>query len=492
MPTDDRPNIVLIQTDQLTPFVLGAYGDANARTPNIDALARSGVCFDGAYCNSPLCTPSRMSMLTGRYVQRLGTWDNGASLSSDVPTMLHTFSAAGYRTVLSGKMHFIGPDQLHGYEERLTTDIYPAYPKWTYDWDEEQRHGARHAPPGHDTWLWCHEYDQRTVERALDWLRLNACDGLKGYRRKSNRPDKPFFLTVSMTNPHPPYCTPDAYWDRFEDVDLPLPTWPEGHIEQEHVEVRWNRDYHGLHELPTDDEVRAARRAYYGNVAFVDDKVGEIMHWIDELGLRENTIVVFCSDHGEMLGEHGCWCKRVAYEWSTRVPLIMSAPGRLPEGERVGEVTQLVDLMPTLHELCGLEPPQRVDGCSNVPLIEGRAVDWPNEALCENYTEGLKAACCMLRRDHLKYVGVAGHEPALYDLNADPGEFTNVAGDPACAEQEAAMKARLAELWDAEGTDRAVRESTADRLIVKEAMEKGAHRPWDYDPAPDLRERWNR
>lgn len=319
---------------------------------------------------------------------------------------------------------------------------------------------------------------------------MNACENLKWVRRKEHRKDRPFFLTVSFTNPHPPYRTPKKYWDRFEGVEIPLPTWPEGHIENQHIVEQWNRDYHQLHDLPSDNEVRAALRAYYANVAYLDDKVGELMETLEELGLRENTIVIFTSDHGDMLGEHGCWCKRVAYESSSRVPMIISAPGRVPEDVRVPQVTQLVDLMPTLHDLCGLGPPERVDGRSNVPLMHGETDDWPNEALCENYTEGMKAAACMLRRGNLKYVGVVGHPPALYDLEADPNEFTNFAGHPDYAEREAAMAQRLAELWDGERIDRLVRESTADRLVVKEAMQKGNHRLWDYDPSSDLQDYW--
>ena len=482
--SQDRPNVLLIQADQLTPFATGPYGCKAAPTPNLDRLAARGVTFDACYCNSPLCTPSRMSMLTGRYVQNIGTWDNGRPLRSDVPTMAHHFSVGDYYTCLSGKMHFIGPDQHHGYEERLTTDIYPATPKWTYRWEEEQLHGARNSPTGPDSWTWQTEYDTRTQNRALEWLRMHACEPLEWIRKRDTRrkrKNRPFFLTVSFTLPHPPFIAPEEYWNRIDEQKVELPQWPEGHIENEHVAVQWIRNYHQLNELPTDEEVLSARRAYYANVAFVDEKVGELLDCLEKCGVSKNTIVVFTSDHGEMLGEHGCWCKRVAYESSTRVPLLMAGPD-LPEGERIPQVTELVHLLPTLCDLCDLPGPVNVDGRSMVPLLQGQADGWRNEALSENYTEGVKAATCILRRDNLKYVLPVGEAPALYDLDADPGEFHNFAGDPDYAEAERQLAERLAEMWDGKAIDRAIRANKEDRLMVNEALKTGRHPDWAHQP----------
>jgi choline-sulfatase len=485
------PNVLLIMADQLTPFALGACGNETVQTPNLDRLAREGLAFDGCYCNSPLCTPSRMSMLTGRYVQNIRTWDNGTALASDVPTIAHHFSAGGYRTCLSGKMHFVGPDQLHGYEERLTTDIYPATPKWTYRWEEEQRHVGRNGPVGLADWQQQHEYDTRSHSRALEWLRMNAGKSLAWVRRHRGKArELPFFLTVSYSLPHPPFLATRDYWDRYEGVEIPLPCWPEGHLQGEHQAVRWIREYHQLTELPSDEEVRAARRAYYANVSFVDDKVGELLACLDRIGQRENTLIVFTSDHGEMLGEHGCWCKRVAYEWSARVPLLLSWPDHLPAARRVGEVTELVHLLPTLCELCGLEPPVNVDGRSMRPLWQTGDIEWRNEALCENYTEGVKAASCMLRADHLKYVAAVGAPPALYDLKRDPGEFTNFAGDPDYADAQRRLAARLAELWDGERIDREIRAGKLDRLKVNAALATGRHPGWAYVPEREARGGW--
>jgi choline-sulfatase len=485
-----RPNVLLIMADQMTPYALRAYGNSAALTPHIDRLAERGVLFENMYCNSPLCTPSRMSMLSGRYVHRIGSWDNAAPLPTDVPTIAHYFGAAGYRTALSGKMHIVGPDQLHGFEDRLTTDIYPTGMKWTRDWDEPHLHPGRNARTGPITWPWANEYDERAQTRGLEWLRTMALQHDKSapvpsmewahVLPKGDR--RPFFLCVSFTNPHPPYLCPTEYWDRYEGAEIELPQWPEGHIENEHIAVKWNREYHQLDELPTDEEVLTARRAYLAQVSYVDDKVGELVACLEKFGMLDDTIVVFTSDHGEMLGEHGCWCKRVDYEWSMKVPFIVSHPGSLPQGRRVGQVCQLVDMLPTLNELADLGPAFDPDGRSTVPLMTGDDSDWPNEALSENYTEGMKASSCMLRKDNLKYVSVVGHEPALYDLDADPDEFTNFAGRPEYAERERTLAARLAELWDGETCDRRVRQSQKERSIILKALRKGDHKEWDYRP----------
>jgi choline-sulfatase len=471
--TKDKLNVLLIMADQMTPYALSAYGNKAALTPNIDSLAKNGVLFENMYCNSPLCTPSRMSMLTGKYVNKIECWDNGGNpLGSEIPTIAHYFANSGYSTTLSGKMHMIGPDQLHGFENRLTTDIYNTGMEWTRDWDETHYHGGRNSNTGPVNWCWQMEYDERAHQRTLEWI-----------RSVPNVDKRPFFLCASFTNPHPPYLCPQEYWDRYQDAEIDIPTWPENPIENEHIAVKWIRDYHQLNDLPTDEEVLRARRAYLGQISYIDDKVGEIVSWLDKLGYLENTIIIFTSDHGEMLGEHGCWCKRVAYDWSTKVPFIISHPDSLPKDKRIKNVCQLVDLLPTLNDLAGLGPAFNIDGNSTVPLMNNNSTNWPEEALCENYTEGMKAASCMLRKDNLKYVGVAGYEPALYDLEKDPNEFNNLAGNPDYAEKEKAMANRLAELWDAEKINKKVRNSQKEREFLTQALNKGNYKRWDYLPS---------
>ena len=483
---DNRhPNVLWIVADQLQPGALSSYGNTWSKTPNIQGLADNGIQFNNAYCNSPLCGPSRMSLLTGKYVHNIETWDNGTSLNSGIPTVPHYFGAAGYKTCLSGKMHFVGPDQLHGYEDRLTSDIYPSNFEWTYDWNDKILHPGRDSEIGPKTWVPDHEYDDQAQTRALEWLRMIAG------RQQNNRNTKPFFLTASFTNPHPPFVCPKKYWDFYEGVDIPLPSWPDGHIEGEHIVARWIRDYHRINELPSDEESRIARRAYFGKVSYVDDLVGQLVSCLESLDLLKNTIIVFLSDHGEMLGEHGCWCKRVNYESSAKVPLIIADPRSSKEGTRVNEVTQLVDLLPTMNDLCDLENPILVDGHSLSPFLNEEPEPYKGkEALVENYTEGVKASSCMLRKGNLKYVEVVGHEPALYDLKADPNEWKNVAGRADYTEMQNEMAARLRELWDGNAIEKKVRESKARRFLINKAHAKGKHRTWDYRPQMDSHRRW--
>jgi len=471
-----RPNVLLIMADQLTPYALGCYGNREVKTPEIDGLAERGVRFENAYCNSPLCTPSRASMLTGRYVQHLRCWDNGTPFPTETPTIMHYLGRAGYSAIASGKLHFVGPDQLHGFHERLTPDIYPAGMWWTYDWDRDIRRAPikslKHGPVESNSEF---DYDALVQLRATHRLR-RLC-----------RQRDPFFLTVSYTSPHPPFTATRPYWDLYEGVDIALPKWPAREIANEHPLYQWVRRYHRLGKPPREEDVYSARRAYYAKTSYVDEMVGQLLRILDQTGVRDRTIVLFLSDHGEMLGEHGHWCKRVPFEWSAKVPILLSWPGTIPGGKAVQEVVSLVDILPSVLELVRLEPPVRSDGASLVPLMRGSAKGWQNEALSENYTEGVKASSCMLRRDRYKYVGVVGHDPILYDLEADPGEHNNVSGTPDYAEVERDMRQRLAALWDGGRIEREVRTGKRERFVINDALRNGNHEPWDHFPR--IRER---
>ena len=334
--------------DQLTAGALAAYGGATARTPHIDALARDGVVFESFYCNSPLCAPSRFSLLAGQLPSRIGGYDNAAEFPAEVPTFAHYLRAAGYQTVLSGKMHFCGPDQLHGFEERLTTDIYPADFGWTPDWTRfEERPG------------WYHTMD--SVLQAGSCVRTNQIDfddeviaaarqKLFDLARSSDR--RPFCLVVSMTHPHDPYVVPQAYWDRYRDEQIALPQVPDLAGQEDPHSTRL-RHVIGLDlATPTEAQIRAARRAYYGAVSYVDDQIGRLVSTLREATLDANTVILLIADHGDMLGERGLWYKMSFYEPACRIPLIVHAPGRFAP-RRVAAHASLLDLLPTLAEIAG-------------------------------------------------------------------------------------------------------------------------------------------
>ena len=324
--------------DQLVPSALPFHGNSVTVAPALSALAESGVVFDAAYTASPLCSPARASLLTGMLPSRTGVYDNAAEFSSAIPTFAHHLRNEGYRTDLSGKMHFCGPDQLHGFEERLTTDIYPADFGWTPDWDHP-----------HDRPTWYH--DMSSVLDAGPCVRSNQLDfdeevtfaaerSLFGHIRSADQ--RPFCYVVSYTHPHDPYTIARQWWDLYEGVHIPLPRGRDPGIGRAEAGLA----YHP-HELRlravcamqdvrlTDDQVRGARRAYYGAISFVDDQIARLLTVLRETGRLDDTVVIVTSDHGEMLGERGAWYKMSFYEGSARVPLVVSSPGRFKAG-RVG------------------------------------------------------------------------------------------------------------------------------------------------------------
>ncbi len=338
-----RPNILILMADQLTPFVLPAYG-GRARTPNIDALAERGTVFDGAYCNSPLCAPSRAVLLTGRLPSRIGAYDNAADFSVQTPTFAHYLRLAGYRTILAGKMHLCGADQLHGFEQRLTTDIYPADLNWTPDWMRpELRPEWYHTMDSVTQAGVCARTNQIDFDEEVVWAaRQSLFDVARG------NDDRPFCMVVSLTHPHDPFTIPEPWWGRHRDVPGPRVAEPAADPHSRRLRHVIGMDAQAI----TEAQAAAARQAYYGAVSFVDDQFGRVMETLREARLAEDTVVMVLADHGEFLGEHGLWFKMSFLEGGARIPLIVSAPGRFASGRVAGGVSS-VDLLPTLAAIAG-------------------------------------------------------------------------------------------------------------------------------------------
>ena len=472
--------------DQLAARALPAYGNAVARTPHLDALAEEGVVFDNAYCNTPLCAPSRASLLTGRLPSAIGVYDNGAELPASIPTLAHYLRARGYFTCLAGKMHFIGPDQLHGFEERLTTDVYPAGTDWIPDWSR----------PLDEPLPWYHDMSsvlEAGISEATLQLDFDEEVGFRSVRKlydlARDGDGRPFLLVVSFTHPHDPFEMPRAYWKRYDDVDMPrVPLLRLDEVEphSRRIRVMCGTDTSGV----TEEAIRRARHAYYAAVSYVDDKVGELLRTLELTGLRERTVVVFASDHGEALGERGLWYKMTFFEDSARVPLVFHAPERFA-ARRVSENVSLVDLLPTLVEFAGgpVEAADPLDGASLVPLLEGR--ERPRESVVGEYlAEGAQAPCVMLRRGALKYIHSPADPDQLYDLSADPLELDNVAsgGHPELASLAAEARAR----WDFDELHAQVVASQRRRFLVADALAAGRPTSWDYAPPDDSRDRYVR
>ncbi|MCI0476864.1 MAG: choline-sulfatase, partial [Anaerolineales bacterium] len=431
-----QPNILFVMADQLTPFLTGAYGHPVVQTPNLDRLAREGVCFDAAYSPCPVCAPARAAMLTGRYISRIGAWDNAAAFACEEPTVAHYLTRAGYDTVLAGKMHFVGADQLHGFSRRFNTDVYPADFSWTQargvDRQIARNHAAQYVGDAIKVGRWSQflSYDEETHLRALEYLHAKGIEA----QDTQGKSVQPFFLCVSYHHPHEPFLPPRELWDSYADAEIALPEFPENLDATYSTLDRWLNFYHGVanaKNLRDPESLRRVRRAYYALVTYIDRKLGELLASLDENGFRDNTIVIFTSDHGDMLCEKGMVQKRTFYEWSSRVPLVMRFPDGSYRGATRAEPVSLIDLFPTLLDLAAVLPESHLplDGTSLIGLLDGRD-KIARRVFSEYHAQGAHAPCFMLRRGKWKYVYIHGYDAQLFDLETDPGEWRNLAGKP--------------------------------------------------------------
>ena len=477
---DPQPNILIVMVDQLAPRFLPIHGHPLVRAPNIERLAARGTVFERAYCNSPLCSPSRTAFMTGALPSRTGGYDNAAEFRADIPTFAHYLRRLGYRTILSGKMHFCGPDQLHGFEERLTTDIYPADYGWTPDWER---------PAERPSWY----HNMSSVTDAGLCVRTNQMDfdeevafaaerAIYDHVRSKDR--RPFLLVASLTHPHDPFAITKAYWDLYPHAAVDLPAVAAGDVPLDPHTARIRHVCAMDAVTVTEAEVRNARHAYYGAISFCDAQLGRLLDALDATGL-DDTVVMFLGDHGEMLGERGLWYKMSFFEGACRVPLVVSAPGRFAPG-RVATSVSLVDVLPTLVELAGgdvarLASP--IDGRSLVPHLAGSGGH--DEVVGEYLAEGAVAPLVMLRRGRWKFVHCPADPDQLYDLEADPEERHDLADDAVWGDVLAGFRAEVAQRWDLPALDRAVRDSQSRRRLVDAALMTGAASPWDYQPFRD-------
>ena len=327
-----RPNILVIMSDEHAPMYSHAYGHPRIETPHMDALAAGGTLFQDAYCPSPLCVPSRAAFVSGKHVHRIGAYDNGAPFPSETVTFPHLLRGAGYEVVLDGKMHFVGPDTLHGFGAQLTRDAHrdPDSPTITgREWsDPILRAGpapgsASRAPAraGRRTWT----STTRWRRRPWSWMRARGAGGRRG---------DPWCLVAGFLAPHFPLIVPAPYFDRYYPDNVDLPAFPPDHLAGQHPAHERVRRTFNLYDY-TEEQIRVARAAYYGLVTYMDDKIGRLVGALRETGQLEDTLVVYTSDHGELAGDHGLWWKNSFYEQASRVPLILSwpgAPGGSPSG----------------------------------------------------------------------------------------------------------------------------------------------------------------
>jgi choline-sulfatase len=449
----DAPNILMIFSDEHHWRLSGYAGNPIVKTPNLDRLARRSVNFTNAYCNSPLCSPSRQSFMTGLYPHRIGMWNNCCGMPENSVTWAHALSGAGYETVLNGKMHFNGYQKMYGFDRRPVLEgnvdgdtFYSWGLRTSHDWTRPLPYHSHavcreidQAGPDTPERQLLFQHDARIAEGTLEVLREKAAD----------RDGKPWALCCGMVLPHPPFLArPDLFALYEGKGDLPVNVYGEGLGEVDRYLREFNRmsgnDY-------TAADVRRLREAYYGLITELDEYVGRMLDTLAETGLADNTVVMYFSDHGDMAGEHGMVGKVTLRESSARVPLLIGWPGHYPEGTTVDTPVSLVDLFPTFLDIAQCPWPEilPLDGHSLLPLVRGEPEAFGGGAVfCEFEGEGWNHPRCFLREGRYKYVLNHTASDELYDLEADPDELHNLVGDAAQAARARQLRARILAFWD--------------------------------------------
>lgn len=471
-----RPNLLYLHSDQHNPAIIGSYGDAVVQTPNLDRLAAHGVRFTNVYCPSPLCVPSRMAMLTGRYPFENEVWTNDHSLDSGIPTFAHAMGAAGYRPTLIGRMHAVGPDQLHGYAERLVGDHGPNFIGGApVDHGILQgtagpaRISLSRSGPGQSAYQ---VHDEAVTAATVDYLnRL-------GVRKRAGLLSEPFSLSVGFMLPHQPFVARRVDYDRYAGA-VGLPRCPEPFTEALHPHFRSWRAACGITEV-SEDEIRRARTAYYGLVDRLDQLIGQILSALQANDLADDTLILYLSDHGEQLGEHGLWWKQTFYEASVKVPAILAWPGVLPAGARCDRVVSSLDFNATMLDALGAPPLPTSHGRSVLPLLRSPNAPWDDRAFSEYCTDEGQFHR-MIRRGPWKLNYYHGQEPQLFHLEADPDEVHDLSQEESCREVRQALIEEVRRGWQPE--------AIGTRLAVKRA-EGRILRDWARQTRPRDQYRW--
>ncbi|MCB5198387.1 choline-sulfatase [Loktanella sp. TSTF-M6] len=482
-----HPNILIIMVDQLNGTLFPDGPAPWLHAPNLKRLAAQSVRFANCYTASPLCAPGRGGFMSGQLPSVTGIYDNAAEFPSDLPTYAHHLRRAGYQTCLSGKMHFVGPDQLHGIEERTTTDIYPADFGWTPDYRK----------PGERIDWWYHNMGSVTGAGVAettnqmeydDEVAYHAVRKIREYGRGLD--PRPWCLTASFTHPHDPYVARQKYWDLYNDC---------AHLDPEVAALDYaDHDPHSQRIFDannwrdfdiTDRDIRRSRQAYFANISYLDDKIGEMLDAL--AATRQEAVILFVSDHGDMLGERGLWFKMSFREGSARVPMMISAPGLTPG--LVTDAVSNIDVCPTLCDLAGISMAEVMpwtQGESLIPVANGTPRSTP--VAMEYAAEASYAPMVALVQDGWKYTRCALDPDQLFDLNTDPHEMVNRADDPAAQAVMDHMRAMADARWNLDQFDADVRKSQARRWVVYEALRQGGYYPWDFQPLQKASERFMR
>lgn len=438
-----KPNIVFILSDQHNSQILGSAGDPYVRTPHLDALYSEGTSLEKCYCASPLCVPSRSAMLSGLLPSKTGVFNNMQALPTNNATFVNALTVGGYETVLSGRMHFVGWDQQHGYEKRFVGDLTPCFVGAD---NEEEIYGdfkrssgqnmtsIKKSGAGNSAVL---DYDRDVTDAACSYLQERS-------------DDRPLFMTVGFYGPHCPYIAPKELYDYYYELLPEIPFFDAEKKGKMHPAIRSWYDNRKMDAI-TKDDVRRIRAAYYALVEYMDTLIGEIVQKAKET-LGPDTLFIYGSDHGDNIGEHGLFWKTNFYEGSSHVPFVFAQKGTIPAGKTIKGVTSLLDVAPTLLELTGSPALPAYDGQSLVPCLLGNeeiALDREVVSFCSDIKGDEPSA--MIRLGAYKFVQHAGFEVCqLFDMEKDPQEREDLGSDAAYAHLIADFKQRMKKYWDPE------------------------------------------
>lgn len=452
-------NVLVFMSDEHNPKTLGCYGHDMVQTPNLDRLAARGTRFSAAYTNSPICVPARASFATGRYVHQIRYWDNAMPYEGRIPSWGHRLMAAGHQVVSVGKLHYRTEKDPVGFSEELV-------PMHVIDGigdlsgmireDAPVRKRARkyieEAGEGDSTYQ---RYDDDIARQASRWLREEA----------PRYTDKPWVLFISFVCPHFPLLSRPEYFRRYPMDAVPWPVGNENGRAPDHPGIE---DYWRFNDYDTpfsERETRRAIAAYFGMVTFMDEKVGEVMRTLEECGLGEETRVLYTSDHGDNLGRNGLYGKSTMYEDSAGVPLIIAGED-IPAGRVVNEPVSLVDFYPTIVKAAG-EPlnggDRELPGTSLFAMANGEAPQ--RTVLSEYHATCSRAGIFAIRKEQYKYVHYIRYRPQLFDLQADPDEMHDLAGDPAYREVLASCEQDLRRVVDPEHAEGVAKHDQAQRVF---------------------------
>lgn len=466
----EKLNILFLHSDEHSFRYLSARsrerGGEPVHTPTLDGLIEKGVHFDATYCQMPLCTPSRISMFTGRHSHRCGAWSNGSVLSPDLPTFGSHLREHGYATATIGKMHLGGSRQMAGFESRPYGDFGGPC-------------GHQHDPlsfmdqeklPGS-------EMRSRTVDAGISevpeaYLQENivARTAVAWAREQEHaNPDQPWLLYTSFSRPHFPLTSPRRHLDRYYPEGASEPRVLRSGDGAQHPMTKGMVEGFRTEEIKP-EEGKKARASYFACVDFLDEILGDFLATLKHAGLLKNTVIIYVSDHGEMAGEHGLWWKNTWHESSSRVPMIISTPehrsGKLPAGE-VTQPTSLADVFPTLCDVAQVPLPEGLDGISLAPALRGEtSADISNRVgvVTENLTPrwGAGTEFRMVRSERFKYIAFRNCDDLAFDLESDPDEQINIAADPVFENALAPLREYILGDFSFDDTGRAKTEQTAD------------------------------